>query len=119
LFDTDSSIWIYNNAATGHICNDKSLFSGNLVPLIYEVRAANGVDSLLPMGTLILCITDGYGVKHEFELTHLNYLPHSPVNSLSLCWLAEQHPDENGIPDQYGNGINSAYDSHTLYCYKK
>jgi hypothetical protein len=31
-FDTDSSFWICDNAATGHICTDKSLFYGNLVP---------------------------------------------------------------------------------------
>jgi hypothetical protein len=71
------------------------------------------------MGTVILCITDDDGVKHEFELTHVNYLPHSPVNLLSLCWLAEQYPNENGKPDQYGTGVNLAYDSHTLYWDKK
>jgi hypothetical protein len=44
-FDTDSSFWVCNNAATGHICKDKSLFSGDLVPSIYEVSTANGIDS--------------------------------------------------------------------------
>jgi hypothetical protein len=32
FFDTDSLFWVCNNSATGHICNDKSLFSGELVP---------------------------------------------------------------------------------------
>jgi hypothetical protein len=53
-FDTDSSFWVCNNAATGQICKDKSLFFGNLVPSIYEVSTANGFDSPLLMGTVIL-----------------------------------------------------------------
>jgi hypothetical protein len=119
MFDTDSSFWICDNGATGHICNNKSLFYCNLLPLIYEVSTANGVDSPSLMGTVILCITDDNGVEHEFELTHINYLLHSLMNYLSLHWSAEQYPNENGNPDQYGTGINSAYDSHTLYWNKK
>jgi hypothetical protein len=91
--DTDSSFWICDNAATDHICNDKSLIYGNLVPSVYEVSTANGVDSPSLMGTVILRITDDDGVRHEFELTHINYLPQSPVNLLSFCWLAEQYPN--------------------------
>ncbi len=53
-FDTDSSFWVCNNAARGHICKDKSLFSGNLVPSIYEISTANGIDSPSLMGTVIL-----------------------------------------------------------------
>ncbi len=41
-FDTDSSFWVCDNLATGHICNNKFLFSGELVPLIYIVGAATG-----------------------------------------------------------------------------
>ncbi len=53
-FDTDSSFWVWDNAAMGHICKDKSLFSGDLVPSIYEVSTANGIDSPSLMGTVIL-----------------------------------------------------------------
>jgi hypothetical protein len=53
-FDTDLSFWVCNNAATGHICKDKSLFSGDLVPSIYEVSTANGIDFPSLMGTVIL-----------------------------------------------------------------
>ena len=116
---TVSSFPICDSVATDHIYNDKYLFYCSLVPSIHEVSTANGVDSLSLMGTVILHITDDDGVKHEFELTHVNYLPHSLVNLLSLCQLTEQHPNENGNPDQYGTGINSVYDSHTLYWDKK
>ncbi len=93
--------------------------TSDVVHSIYEVSTANGVDSPSLMGTVILRITDDDGVTHEFELTHVIYLPHSPVNLLSLCWLTEQYPNEDGKTDQYGTGINLAYDSHTLYWDKK
>ncbi len=41
-FDTDSSFWVCDNLATGHICNNKKLFIGVLVPSIYIVGAATG-----------------------------------------------------------------------------
>ncbi len=64
-FNTDSSFWVCDNAASGHICKDKSLFSGDLVPLIYIVSTANEIDSPTLMG-------------------NVNLLPNSPVNLLSL-----------------------------------
>jgi len=82
--DKDSSFWVCDNAATGHICRDKSLFSGDLVPSIYEVSTANGIDSPTLMGTVILRLRDNAGIMHEFRLTHVNYMPDSPVNLLSL-----------------------------------
>ncbi len=87
--------------------------------MIYEVSTANGVDSPSLMGTVILRITDDDGVRHEFEWTHINHLPHSPVNLLLLCQLAEQYPNDNKKTYQCGTGINLAYDSHTLYWDKK
>ena len=115
FFDTDSSFWVCDNAATGHICRDKSLFSGDLVPLIYEVSTANGIESPTLMGTVILRLRDNAGIMHEFILTHMNYMPNYPVNLLSLRRLAEHYSNSDGTPDQHGTGINSSYDSHTLY----
>jgi hypothetical protein len=54
FFDTDSSFWVCDNSATGHICNDKSLFSGELVPSIYIVGAATGTSEPTLMGTVVL-----------------------------------------------------------------
>ncbi len=42
FIDTDSSFLVCNNSATGHTCNDKSLFLGELIPSIYFVDAATG-----------------------------------------------------------------------------
>jgi hypothetical protein len=113
-FDTDSSFWVCNNSATGHICNDKSHFSGELVPSIYITGAATGSSKLTLMGTVIFCLTDNNGAKHTFMLTHMNYMPKSPVNILSTGVLSKQSPNENGF-DPQGTGITSAFDDHTLF----
>jgi hypothetical protein len=118
-FNTDSLFWVCDNAATGHICKDKSLFSGNLVPLIYIVSTANGINSPTLMGNVNLHLRDNEGNKHEFNLTEVNYMLNSPVNLLSLQQSAEHYPNENGTSDQNGTGIDLSYDSHTLYWNKK
>jgi hypothetical protein len=114
-FDTDSSFWVCDNLATGHICNNKALFSDELVPSIFKVGSATGI--LVPnlMGTVILRVTDDEGTRHSFTLTNANYLLNSPVNILSLCCLAELYPNEDGQPDEDGTGICSGYASHTMY----
>jgi hypothetical protein len=83
-FDTDSSFWVCDNAATGHICKDKSLFTGDLIPSIYEVGTAAGKSIHTLMGTVTLRVTNDNGVKHSFVLGNVNYLPNLPVNLLSL-----------------------------------
>ncbi len=96
FFDTDSSFWVYNNSATGHTCKDKSLFTGDLVPSIFEVGSATGILTPTLMGTVILWLTDDEGVNHSFELDNVNYLPEFSVNLLSLWRLAELYPDMSG-----------------------
>jgi len=114
FFDTDSSFWVCDNSATGHICNSKSLFSGELVPLIYIVGAATGTSEPTLMGTIVLRLTDDKGDKHTFMLTHVNYMPKSPVNLLSTRVLSEQLMNEYGF-DRQGAGIASVFDNHTLF----
>jgi hypothetical protein len=114
-FDTNLSFWVCDNSATGHICNNKTLFTDELVPLIFQVGSATGILMPTLMGTVTLRITDDEGAKHSFTLKNVNYLPNSPVNILSLRHLAELYPDDTGHPDQNGTGISSGYDNHTLY----
>ena len=54
LFDMDSSFWVCDNSATGHICNNKELFTDELVPSIYEVGSATGISTPTSMGTVTL-----------------------------------------------------------------
>ena len=53
-FDTDSSFWVCDNSATGHICNNKELFTDELVPSIYEIGSATGISMPTLMGTVTL-----------------------------------------------------------------
>jgi hypothetical protein len=59
-FDTDSSFWVCDNSATGHICNGESLFSGELVPSINIVGAATGSSKLTLAGTVIMIVPSIY-----------------------------------------------------------
>jgi hypothetical protein len=112
-FDTDSSFWVCDNFATRLICNDKTLFIGDLVPSIYIVGAAMGTLEPTLMGTVQLRITDNNGKKHTLTLTHVNYVPNSPVNLLTTRVLSIKFTDENGI-DTHGTGIHLCYEDHTL-----
>jgi hypothetical protein len=47
-------------------------------------------------------------------LTHMNYMPKSPVNLLSMIVLSKQFTNEHGF-DQQGTGISSVFDDHTLF----
>ncbi len=114
FFDTDSSFWLCDNSATGHVCNDKSLFSVELVPSIYIVGAATGISEPTLMGTVILWLTDDNCDKHTFILTHVNYMPESPINLLSTRVLSKQFMDEHGF-DHQGTGITSVFDDHILF----
>jgi hypothetical protein len=113
-FDTDSSFWVCNNLGTGHICNNKTLFTGDLVPSIFEIGSATGTSTPNLMGTVILWLTDSEGEKHSFVLNNVNYM-NSPVNLISLRRLAELYPDSDGCPDRNGTGIRSGFDSHTMF----
>jgi hypothetical protein len=66
------------------------------------------------MGTILLKVTDDNGKKHMFMLTHVNYMPNSPVNLLSTQILSKQFTDKDGGFDKHGTGIILCYDNHTL-----
>jgi hypothetical protein len=105
FFDADSSFWICENSATGHICKDKSLFTVDLVPSIFKLGSATGILTPTLLGTVTLQLTDDKGVFHSFDLTNVNYLLNSLVNLLSLWQLTELNPDASDHPDWYGTGI--------------
>ena len=67
-FDTDSTFWVCNNSTTGHVCNDKSLFHGPLIPSHYQIGSATGTSSPDLMGTAILWVKDDNGIEHTFTL---------------------------------------------------
>ncbi len=97
-----------NNLATDHTCNQKPYFSGELIPSIYIVGTATGTSEPMLMGTVVLQLTYDNGDKHTFMLTHMNYMPESPVNLLSMRVLSEQFTNEHGF-DQQGTEISSVF----------
>jgi hypothetical protein len=54
FFDTDLSFWVCDNSATGHICKDKSLYTKDLAPSIFEVGSATGILTPTLMGIVTL-----------------------------------------------------------------
>jgi hypothetical protein len=92
-------------------CKDKSLFTGDLVPSIFEVGSATGILTPTFMGTVTLWLTDDEGVFHSFELTNVHYLQNSPMNLLLRWQLAEDATDH---PDWHSTGIWSVFDDHLL-----
>ncbi len=77
FFNTDSSFWVCDNSATGHICKDKSLFIKDLVPSIVKVGSATDISTHTLMGTVTLQLIDDEGVFSSFDLTNVNNLPNS------------------------------------------
>ncbi len=63
-FDTDSSFWVCNNLEIGHICKNKTLFTGDFVPSIFEIGSETGMSTPNLMGIVILGLTDNEGEKH-------------------------------------------------------
>jgi hypothetical protein len=104
---------VCNNSATGYICNDKLIFPGDHVSSIYLVCAATETSKPRLMGTVVLHLIDNNGDKHTFMLTHMNYMPKSPVNLLSTKVLSKQFTNEHGF-NQQGTGNLSVFDDHTL-----
>ena len=115
IFDSDSALFVCDNSATGHVCNDISLFEGSLSDATFSVDTANGTATDLKMGTVILRLLDDEGVEHVFKLLNCVYVPKSPVNILSLRRLAEQFKSDKGSIDYKGTGITSVYQEHELF----
>jgi len=51
--------------------SNKSLFTGDRVPSIFEVGSATGISTPTLMGTVILRLTDDEGITHSFEFTKM------------------------------------------------
>ena len=114
-FDTDSSFWICDNSATGHICKDITLFHGELTPSRFDVGSATGRTSPDLMGHIQLRLMDDEGADHVFNLENVQYVATSPFNIMSVRLLAEQFTDSEGRIDHRGTGIISLFEEHTLF----
>ena len=112
-FDSDSVFFVCDNASTGHICNDSSLFVGELQASSCQLITATSSSICIQEGTVKLRLTDDDGKIHIFILADCIYHPESPVNILSTRRLAESFPDADGNLDKTMR-ICSHYSLHTI-----
>ena len=103
MFDTDSTTIICDNSANVHICNDKSMFVGDILPDKSSQVATIGGKQNRPRGVGTVCWKwkDDGGKYHAFDIKNVLYFPDSPVNILSVTKFAAQ------LDDNEGTGINT------------
>ncbi len=112
--NTDSVFFVWDNSTTGHICNDiQKLVQGTIWQTNKSLTTANGTGSCLQEGTVKIRLINDTGTQHIFILDNCLYHPDSPVNLLSMRWLAEKFLDANGNPDEE-TCIESRYSTHVL-----
>ncbi len=95
LFDTDCSFWVCNNSATGHICKDKALLTGDLVPSIYEIGSATGtpVPNLMGIDSKAYHAYNGrFADKGFWDDCALSN------QTITFCCVGSHH--QNGIAEQ-------------------
>ncbi len=89
IFDPDAMIFVMDNSATGHICNDRSLFVGDLSKSLESVETCVGKMRGVQSGTIKITWVDDSGGKHTHHLEDVQFIPSSSVNILSIRRLAE------------------------------
>ena len=113
-FNSDTVTFVMDNAATGHICNDKTLFDG---PLSKDsasgVITANGVTTHM-QGNVRLKWFDDEHFEHEHLLTEVHYIPSAPVNLFSVPCFTRHFMDDDGNFDDAGTCISSNYCNSTF-----
>jgi hypothetical protein len=99
-FDSDSTTIVLDNSATYHICNDKSMFIGNIINLPADsqigVETAGGTAKSVGHGSIRITFHDNNGILHSQTIDDVLYFPSSPVNILGITKLGEQRGDPEG-----------------------
>ena len=72
IFDTD-------NCVTHYICNERSLFVGDIIPITnVGVRGIGSIATDAGIGTVTFSLTSEDGEKDNITLNNVIYLPDSP-----------------------------------------
>ena len=103
-WDSDGIFFCVDNSATCIICNDKSMFVGDLHPGKSTVLTSNGENAPALEGTIRLVLTDDEGANHQYDIPDCLYDPESPFNLLGISALSKYFGDV----DTKGTRINSA-----------
>ena len=97
-FDTDSVTAVCDNSANVHICNNESMFIGEIrkTDKHYVATIGGQKNAATGMGTVRWEWKDDNGKQHTYDIEDTLYFPSSPVNILSVTSFAEQLKDDDG-----------------------
>ena len=97
-FDTDAATIICDNNANMHICNNKSMFEGEIrrMDQHYIATIGRSKNSAADMGMVNWHWKDNDGKLHTIKIKDVLFFPASPVNILSVTSLADQFKDDDG-----------------------
>jgi hypothetical protein len=115
-WDSDGTFFCVDNSATCIICNEKSMFVGDLKPCTSEVLTSNGQNVPALEGTLRLVLTDDEGVKHQYDIPDVLYDPESPFNLLGVPFLSQYFGDHKTMGTKITSGC---FQSHFIWDHEK
>ena len=107
-WDTDGIFFCVDNCATCIICNDKSMFVGELKRSTSEVVTSNGQNTPKQVGTIRIVLTDDGGTTHQYDIPGALYDPESPFNLLGIPYLSKFFGDQKEMGTKITSG---AYNS--------
>lgn len=89
-FDLRSLTFVIDSGSSDHLCKDKSLFVGKIVPLQHvKLQGVGGLTEAKGYGTIRFKVFDDDGVEHVFTIHNVLYVPDAPMNLLSpQKWIA-------------------------------
>ena len=103
-WDSDGIFFCVDNCATCIICNDKSLFVGDLKASRAEVHTSNGQNTPALEGTIRLVLTDDAGDQHQYDIAGALYDPESPFNLLGVPFLSKHFGDAKTMGTKITSG---------------
>lgn len=110
-FDSDGITFIIDNSATVIMCNDRSMFPGELRKVRSAVETAYGVGVSTYVGTIRIRLTTDEGISMTYDIEGAVYDPKSNFNILGVpCLAAHFAKDELGDQafegDQFDEGTH-------------
>ena len=115
-WDTDGIFFCVDNCATCIICNERSMFVGDLKQSQSQVVTSNGQNNPAQEGTLRIVLTDDTGNPHQYDIPGALYDPESPFNLLGIPFLSKFFEDAKEMGTKITSG---AYQSCFIWDHGK
>jgi hypothetical protein len=89
-FDLTSIQFVNDTGSSDHLCKDKNLYIGDIIPLQHvKLQGVGGLTEAKGYGTIRFSLFDDDGMKHAFTIHNVLYVPAAPMNLLSpQKWIA-------------------------------